>query len=446
MTDNSVLIGNASALTSDVRYTMKPSSVRCRSYRASIPTSNKTTFAPEDTAQLYVPARRNCFLDTKNSYLKMTVKNNNATNAVYFDGTGASVIARIDIFHGSNVLESITDYGVLWSYLMDFQTNTAQRAGLESAYGTTSDRKGATIVNGGGVRSVCMPILSSIIGCLNEKMLPLALADDIRVEITFQSLNKGLVTVTAYETAWSVINIELELNILELSDEGMKMVESVSPFTQPINMHGSSFKHFSSNIPSGTVGQQSFLVPARFASLKALIVCPRRATETTGNDEDISHTISSRTNPNIDTYWWRVGSLQVPQKPVALKNSSTTGGYAEGFMENLRTWNNISSPEFSSSITNTYFNKANTAVALSGVAATTAGADSYQNAFAIATEFENISNRSDTILSGTNTLNNQIFFEYSSDTATSAIWTLDFYASFDQILTLDEYGQLSVRF
>jgi hypothetical protein len=445
MTDNSVLIGNASALTSDVRYTMKPSSVRCRSYRSSIPTNNGSTFAATETAQINVPSRRNCFLDNSNPYWRMTVQNTNTAHAIYVDGTAASFISRIDIFHGSNVLESIQDYGLLFSYLTDFQLNTSQRAGLESTYGTTSNRKGITIA-AGGKKTFCIPVMSSIIGCLNEKMLPLGISDSIRVEVTFQSLNKGAVVDTSYDGAWSILNFELVVNILELSDEGMKMVESVSPFTQPIYMHGSSYRHFSSTVSTGSIGQRSLVVPAKYASLKGIIVCPRRASETAGTNEAISHSISSRVNPNIDTYWWRVGSLQVPQKPVTLKNSYTTGGYAEAFISNLQVWNAISSPEFSSSLTYAYFNVANTAVAANGVIAGVTDTTSYQNAFAIATEFENIANRSDIILSGTNTLNNDIFFEYTSDTAVSDAYTIDFFANFDQVLMLDEYGQLSVRF
>lgn len=444
MTDNSVLIGNAQALTSDVRYGMKPSSVRCRSYRASVPSSNKTVFAPQDTAQLFIPARRNAFLDTKNSFMRFTLKNNNANNAIYVDGTGASIIQRLDVYHGSNMLESVQDYGVLMSYLTDFQLNTSQRAGLETAYGTTSNRQGVVLAGGGTVqKTFCMPILSGVVGCLNEKMLPLSLADDVRLEVSFATNTLGVVQAVASETDWSVINLELELNILELSDEGMRMVESFTPFTSPIYMHGTSFRHFSSTLANNSEGQQSMLVPARYASLKNLICLPRRSTEITSVT---SHSLSSRVNPNIETYWWRIGSLVVPQKAVTLKNGNTTGGYGEAFIELLRSWNNISSPEFSSSVTAAYYNKANTVDATSGVAVPSAGATSYQNAFAISTELENISNRSDTILSGTNTLNSQIFFEYTNNTAVTAAYTLDFFANYDHILTLDPFGQLSVRF
>ena len=46
MTDTSTLLPNTTAVPADCLYNLKPSSVRARSYRASIPTTNKSTFSP----------------------------------------------------------------------------------------------------------------------------------------------------------------------------------------------------------------------------------------------------------------------------------------------------------------------------------------------------------------------------------------------------------------
>jgi hypothetical protein len=87
-------------------------------------------------------------------------------------------------------------------------------------------------------------------------------------------------------------------------------------------------------------------VPAHFASLKSLIMCP-------GQNSSIGvpnfYSISNRVNPNIESYFFSVGSLIVPQKAVVLK-SSTTGGYAECYMENLRNWRSINNPNYAGSI------------------------------------------------------------------------------------------------
>jgi hypothetical protein len=441
MTDSSSLLANTTALSNDVLYNLKPSSVRCRQYRCSVPTSNKSTFTASDVAIAYIPCRRNCFLDVTQSYLRYTVKNMDAANALTIDGTAASFINRIDIFHGSNMLESIQNYDVLTAYLADFQLNTAQRAGLEASWGCKSDRSGDSIAAAAS-QTFAMPIFSGVCGVLADKFLPMSLADDIRLEFTFNTAALAARWATAVGT-YNITNFELELTVLELSDEGMRLVESVTPFTEPIYMHGSSFKHFSSSLATASVGQQSFLVPARFASLKSLVLCPRRSTEII---DALSFSIASRVNPNIETYNWRIGSLIVPQKTVTLKNANTTGGYAEGYTEILRSFHSLSSASASSSLSYDYYNVANTVDATGRVIVPNTGANSYKNGFAIAQELESFANRGDILLSGTNTLNLQVFFEYTNNTAVTDSYTLDFFGMYDHILILDENGLLSVKF
>jgi hypothetical protein len=292
----------------------------------------------------------------------------------------------------------------------------------------------------------CVPIISGVVGTMCSKMLPLSLADDIRLEFTLESLPASCVSNTATIVSnWSIISWELELAMLELGDDGMNMVEQITPFTQPIYIHGSSYRHYTSTLAQGVVGSQSLLIPSRFASLRQIVMCPRRNTEATSA---LGNSISSRINPNIDSYAFRCGSLMVPQKQVFLRNYNTTLGYAEGFMETLRSQHSNADSTFAPSITRAQYGVGET-VDISGsipVATTTIG-NSYGNAFAIAQEFESISNRSDCILSGTNTLNLQLFHDFTIGSAVSTSgYTIDYYALYDHIIVLDPTGLLSVKF
>jgi hypothetical protein len=348
------------------------------------------------------------------------------------------------------MLESIQQYGVLNSYIADFALDYGKRYGLETAWGYTADRKGVQIDNANDTKTFCIPILSGVVGSLADKMLPLSLADDIRLEFTLASNALGCRWAASGGSAWSIINFELELTIVELSDEGMRMVEQVTPFTEPIYIHGTSYKYYSSTLASGSNGQQSFLVPARYASLKSLAALPICATDQT----DCAYANSSRSNPNFETYSWRVGSLMVPQKPVTLKNSNTTGGYAEAFTETLRAWHSLNSASAGSSVPMAYYQVANTIDATCGVIVRkdtdgSAGAMdlSYKNAFAIGQELETFANRGDVLLSGLNTLNLQCFFETTASTATSlGAYTLNFYAHYDHILVIEPTGLISVKY
>ena len=446
MTDTTTFLPNQKAVSSDLLYSLKASSVPARSYRGSIPTTNAQTFAPGSVAVSYIPGgRRNTFLDTTQSYIRFTVQNNGA-NVFNADHSGAGYINRLDVFHGSNALESVQSYNVLFNAITDIQTNTSQKLGLQNSFGfgtATSGRNGLAIASG-AKQTFCLPILSGVVGVGLDKMLPLhSLSDDIRLEFTFENADNAVCWTTGTSTAWSIINFELELQIVELGDEGMSMINSVSPLSQTLFLHGNSWRHYVSSLTSGYSGSFSTLVPARFASLKSLMVAPRRSTEITSAT---SYSLSSRVNPNFASYWWRVGSALVPQKPVNLINSNTTGGYAEGYTMIQSAWHGLGHFEMASSLSYAYYNVADVADASGGaVIALNTGANSYQNGFLIQQELETYAQRTDVMLSGMNTLSSQVFFEANINTAPSTAYTLDMYANYDHILVV-ENGIISVKF
>ena len=469
MTDTTGFLPNPVGLSDDLHYSLKPSAVSSRTYRCSVPTANKSSFAPGDLAIAYIPARRNCFLDTSQSYLRMTIQNNETISGKYFDldSCGASVINRLDVFSGSNLCESVQGYNILYNYLLDSQLTVAERVGLSATYGTSGNmgsssataRKGA-VVAAGCKLTTCMPILSGLVGCLAEKYLPLSLADDIRLEFSLETNNAAVVYATAPTTNWSIINMELELCIVEMSSEGMAMIERESPFSQPVYLHASSYRHFTANLPAAQTGQVTHLVPARFASLKSLHVLPRRSTETTSAT---SYSLSSRVNPLITAYQFRIGSLLVPQKQVNLKNTSTTGGYAEAFMEWQRAWHATSHAEYAGSCGSLCYNVGDVADITTGdggsgpanayntVKLLGTAENSSNNGFAIAQELEVFAQKNNTIMQGVNTLGAQTYFEFQVDGSVnsgggvSASYIFDYYAFFDCVFVIQD-GLISVKF
>ena len=95
--------------------------------------------------------------------------------------------------------------------------------------------------------TICVPILSGVIGTSIDKLLPIGqLTDGIRIEIAFEgnttAFCASVVATTSALAAnsWTIISAELELNIIELSDEGMSIINSMTPFNQPVYLHGNS--------------------------------------------------------------------------------------------------------------------------------------------------------------------------------------------------------------
>lgn len=471
MTDTSpLLLPNQTAVPQDCLYNLKPSSVRARSYRASIPSSNKSIFAPSDQAILYIPGgRKGTYLDPNQSYLKMTIQNNELVanaNFFNFDNLGTSVINRVDTFHSGNSIDSLQQYNALMSYIVDAQLNQTEKFGLSNIYGTSSStllanaRSGLAVYPGQRV-TICVPLLGAF-GLGADKLIPIGqLYDDIRIEISTASIVEGVVWNAAPVNTinpFSIIDMQLELQIIELSDEGQHMVESITPFSSPVYMHANSWRHYVSSLPAGIGGAYSALVPARFASLKSLVVLPRRSTEI---NLATAYSTSSRLNPCISSYWFRCGAYMIPQRAVTLYSTSNTGGHGEAFMELQKAFHGVNRPDMSTGIPFSQYNVVDLTAAdltIGGMGApgqTIPGAaniiaNSHQNAFAIAQDLECFANKTDLLLSGMNTLSSQIFFEcnvgwgVAGQTPTVA-FTLDYYANYDLILCLDN-GILSAKF
>jgi hypothetical protein len=456
-TDSSQLIDNNVAVSQDLLYTVKPSAVRCRQYRSSIPSSNGVVFTPQQTSIFYIPARNNCFLSGKETVLKFTVRATNSANLTpKTDGFGSSLISSISIFHGSNLLETINQSNVLYSLLWDATLDPSQRVGLSALYGGSSDianpRAGATITATSTVTgnlTVCIPLISAIAGVQMDKMLPLSLGDDIRVEITWSNEQEGLVKsgsvgdtyITGYSTDWVIQSPEMVCTILELDQQGMAMVNSVAPPSGETVLHGQSWRSYNSTMPANSSGGSfSTIVPCRFCSMNAILLAPRLSSTAVLKT---GYSVSNRINPGISQYFWRIGGGIVPNKPVILYNPNTTGGYSEGILELIKAFGVLNTPASTSSLRSDYYNVAKTATPQQG--AVKVGTTDSTSAFAIGAEFNSFSGKNDVLLSGINTLSTNCFFECEVDSSGNDAMVLNFFAQYDALFVITD-GLISVRF
>jgi len=469
--DNSSLLSNKNSVTSEMMYSLKNSAGTSRRYRASIPPSNFSTNIPPTSNVLFsIPCgRKNTYLDGQNSYLKLTIKNNDPTAATYFnlDGCGASFINMLTVYHSGNLVDQCPNYNTLFNHLMDFQSNFSQHVGGLSAYlgtsnnifntdvnvvsngnavgvGTTlgsikgssflSTRGGAYIPKGGSL-TVCLPLLCAIF--LNsDKMIPLGkLKGDLELQVLLETLVKSVVT-TSLTSAWVIQYAELVLEIVELSDTSQQIVDSFSPPDQPIYIHSNEWRNFSVPLPSGQTGLFSALISARYNSLKTLVCLPQLSSDLVAQG---SYSCSSRINPNIISYQWRIGSTIVPNKQITLRNDNTTGGFAEAYMEILKSFHGLNNLQYNQLIGGAVYNVWDQATNTSlGITQFNTGSNGYMNGFAIAQELEVYSTRNDVILQGVNTIGQNIFHDITIDTTgPTAAYTLNYFANFDVLLVIE---------
>ncbi len=139
------------SVTKAAQYNLRPPATAGRSYSYKVQPQDGSAEIPGSrtkVVEFHIPCSANTFLDQSQTYLEMKVKNTSINSgsssniSASFDGSAASLIHRLEIFHGANLLESIDNYNVLHALMMDLtvgedQRNHAANALMGCAAGTT---------------------------------------------------------------------------------------------------------------------------------------------------------------------------------------------------------------------------------------------------------------------------------------------------------------------
>jgi hypothetical protein len=421
------------SLSDSLVYQAKPSAVSGHKYRQNLPTYNKASFFPGEVMMLNVPCgRRGQYLNQKMSYLKFRVNNTSVrTTAEAGDGKQAtitpdysvsSLIARLEIYHGSNLLEQIHEYGLLhtlWTDITGCSDAHLTTGNVLEGMGTSA-RVGEGIVVGDS-RVYAIPLLSGIIGCMQSKYLPTGdmSAGDLRVEITLANNNDGVTTsltnTTAGTKTWTVSDVELMLEYVELNSEAARMISAQNSGGYAISFD--SFANYASTVSAGK--NANILIPARYSSLKTLFTIFRLQSDINKAD---AKTISARANPVTDAGQWyySIGGKNVPSTPV----KSDTEAYAE-LAKSVHAFG---------AVDHTSMIQRSTWIAESGT-------------YVVAADLETLAHKSKLTESGINTLsaNTHLIMQFGGANGLAAAVRVDSFAHYDAILLIQN-GVCSVQF
>lgn len=184
-------------IPANLRYQSKTESAPARRYLTQVqPQGGTGNYNPGDTITINIPTRANTVLIPSESYLKgqFNVTSSSAVTTAAFESCGVhQFIQRIRVFHGSNLLEDIDNYGQLAKILYDYQApedavkgRFSVTTGTNNAYSADGAAAGVPInarsVNRGALVSlisgtVALPFainLISLVGALSgDKYLPL---------------------------------------------------------------------------------------------------------------------------------------------------------------------------------------------------------------------------------------------------------------------------------
>lgn len=449
MTDVSGLVPNNSAVPSEMGYGLKPSMVASRSYYTVVsPQSNSTNILPGSTVTHRIPCgRKNTFLDPTQSFMKITVKNNDA-DASFFDGCAISLINRADTYHAGNLIDQILNYNRVGNYLLNNTLTVSQRANLSTSMGFAADgsKLGFSLAQN-DYFTACLPILGNLwMGA--DKLIPVGiLSDDIECQWLLETTanafyNAGAATPTDY----SVSCFELHLAYVEISDEAMGQVRQT--MGQQTYIHGNTYRVAPLSLESTASGSVTTLVPARYSSLRSLHFVPSPSSYQVYNAYSIGGTV----NPNIATAQVRVGQLTVPNKPLEFIRANLVGGFAEAYQSIQRALHSVGSTDCEGVYTLEGFNVATGPIGVgtpflnTPVDAIPAINASSVPSFAFAQELESVAHKNSVLVAGMNTLSTNVFLDLTISAANGQAYTIYSIHNIDSILVIDNTtGIMTVR-
>jgi hypothetical protein len=438
-------------VTSSMQYSLRPPAAQGRSFSYQIKATNGSehTGTRSQVIQFDIPCGRpGSFLDQSQTFMQFEVVPTFSGTASV-DSHASAFIHRLEVYHGSNLLESIDNYNLLYNMMLDAQVGGDQRNGhlsvsqgcVEGAAGPVIDKdsahdayakfaaafNGRNLMTGGTIplrdgaalttatkMTFAIPLsCSGLLSPLCPKYIPLLAmgASDLRVQITLE--DPHIAMVCAQATAYKVTNATLNCGFLEFPpDLGASIIASAQQAGGgSLRMSTESFRGYESSMGANNNGG-SFLIPARFSSLTSIYAMFRIQDEASGSIKD-ARAISGRTNPDVEQYQFRVGSELVPSAPVR--------GNEQSILELMKTFNSVSNIMHKSCITSTtYAGKSSKA----------------QGTYMIGCELSSMPNKDDVLDSGVNTLSQNVHLECTCKN--TAAHTVNTFAKYDAAIVITD--------
>jgi len=458
-----------------LKYGDKVNSAMAQSYRTNIQPQNGTgTYLAGQTIIINIPTANNIVLAPTESYLKFsaTITKNGTAGAAVWDACGAhGLIQRLRVFHGSNLLQDIDNYGLLAKMLFDLQVPTDACYGrFNELVGTRNDLFTSTPTqvatadgtdagttqalanalktafnanqisanqinsgdsyflgaNGTTTKYFCLNLIS-LLGTLSPaQYIPLfaMTTAPLRLELQLFSDPKQAIASTSALTSITLSNVEYIANFIKLSDGAMSVIYD-SLGGQPLEFALSDYANYQYSYPMITgptiQTQVNFAIPAKYSSLKSLFCTIRD--QGTGND---TYFPFSSVTGNTLSYYFRVGSQIMPTK--------APDNYPEMFSEVLKAMGSMSDLNYHPSIEKFSYEMA------TSTPITTANYKSISSgSFYIGIDLENyVTASKDTMFAGYNSNTDDIFAVITlGAVANGSTFTprFDAFAMFDATLT-----------
>ena len=333
----------------------RPASIEAKRTSYLSPSEN-STYIGGDTVRFTLPCQPNTYL-TPDVSLEFVWKNTTAAAAAPAGGSGAldysasSIIRRLRIFHGSQLLEDVSEYGKLRQIIQDISQSPVNSSTISSILEGTPP-SGA--VAGGGVvatredpsipnlrslkivpeqmrstfvapqqsRRYKIRLVSGLIGSLATASCPCNAmsASPLRVEIELASNNDAVLSMpatvapdpvlAALPITWEINNVQLNATYIQVSSAAQALIDQATGGKYMLNT--SMYRHAQQNLP-GSSQSGSILLPFSYSSLKHVL---HGHYIQSNNNNQTTYSISGRSRCNIGKTWYQIGASRVPSQQI----------------------------------------------------------------------------------------------------------------------------------
>ena len=258
------------------------------------------------------------FLDPNSLYIRYRVKTTGvATNVhsckklpVY------TLLQRLEVLFGSQIVENINDYNVYANMWMDMQLDPAQRYGSANQYGLSAS--GSLADTDGGASTIAASTTSftnnyaAPLPCLlssSDRLIPLGLMPNVRLQITTETVANAFLATTP-PTGIEFSNIELVYTSIHFGAEVENVIKGVDSFF----IKSQSVASMSNNLSTAITGTADLVYNLRLASVKSLFC----TFAPTGNANAINQKFDSYdlTNNN-GSFVFNVAGVNYPQRDIS---------------------------------------------------------------------------------------------------------------------------------
>ena len=302
---------------------------------AALPT-NGSSFGPGSIAQVDLTTNRG-FLDPASISIryKVTTTSGVGTQTKMVGTPAYSFINKFVCYANSQTIETISNYNTVANMLVNLQMSVADKVGQQYSLGYL-DITTTPVTNEALDGRLCVAAtdtfsLSAPLYCMlgnSEKLIPLFLLQNMRLEFTFESLANLSSNLSgdagSIMTGYSISNFEVVYNVIDFGQEIQRQIIAENP---KIRIKSSSYNTSIAPITTGANGNVNLIYNLRYASIKSAFLNFGGSSTTNSANKNMDSIDPTSSNGDFSL---QIAGISYPQKPLSSLNNKS------GIMNELR--------------------------------------------------------------------------------------------------------------